>query len=83
MKYTWKEIVEGVKELLIENTVETYLDECDECDGPMGSVDFILTNEYEQFIDNLEDELSKVWDELLKKAEESIKEEEEEEEEEE
>lgn len=63
-----------VVELLCINSVETYEDEYDECNGPMGSVDFILERELCMFKENLDDELYNRTTEMIENIKKKIKE---------
>ena len=72
--WTWKDLVDMVVELLCINSVETYEDEYDECNGPMGSVDFILERELCMFKENLDDELYNRTTEMIENIKKKIKE---------
>ena len=74
--WTWEDLVKMVADLIRMNSIETYLNECDECDGPMGSVQFIMEREYEMMKENLDEDINKIWDEIQKRITEEIKKEE-------
>ena len=73
-KWTWKDLVGMVCELITENTVDTYCTECDECDGPMSSLDFIADVEMEQFLEHIKEDVNENMGEILENARKSIKE---------
>lgn len=72
--WTWEDIVNNIAELLCINSVETYENECDECDGPMSSIDFILERELCMFKENLDDELFHKTSEMIENIKKKIKE---------
>jgi len=72
--WTWEDIVDHIVELLCINSVETYEDEYDECNGPMGSVDFILENEWNMFKENLDEDLYHRTSEMIESIKKKIKE---------
>ena len=74
--WTWEDLVKMVADLIRMNSIETYLDECDECNGPMGSVQFIMEREYEMMKENLDEDINKIWDGIQKRIIEEIKKEE-------
>lgn len=74
--WTWEDLVKMVADLIRMNSIETYLNECDECDGPMGSVQFIMEREYEMMKENLDEDINKIWDGIQKRIIEEIKKEE-------
>ena len=71
--WTWEDLVKMVTDLIRMNSVETYLNECDECNGPMGSVQFIMEREYEMMKENLDEDINKIWDGIQKRIIEEIK----------
>ena len=74
--WTWEDLVKMVADLIRTNSIETYLNECDECNGPMGSVQFIMEREYEMMKENLDEDINKIWDGIQKRIIEEIKKEE-------
>lgn len=72
-QWSWEDLVQMTVELICINSVETYLDEYDRCNGPMGSIEFIMEREYEMMKENLDDDINKMWDEIKKKVIETIK----------
>ena len=74
--WTWEDLVKMVADLIRMNSIETYLNECDECNGPMGSVQFIMEREYEMMKENLDEDINKIWDGIQKRIIEEIKKEE-------
>ena len=74
--WTWEDLVKMVADLIRMNSIETYLNECDECNGPMGSVQFIMEREYEIMKENLDEDINKIWDGIQKRIIEEIKKEE-------
>ena len=71
--WTWEDLVKMVADLIRMNSIETYLNECDECNGPMGSVQFIMEREYEMMKENLDEDINKIWDGIQKRITEEIK----------
>ena len=71
--WTWEDLVKMVADLIRMNSVETYLNEYDECNGPMGSVQFIMEREYEMMKENLDEDINKIWDGIQKRIIEEIK----------
>lgn len=71
--WTWEDLVKMVADLICINSVETYLDECDECNGPMESVQSIMEREYEMMNENLDEDINRIWDGIQKKIIEEIK----------
>ena len=73
--FTWSDVVEIVKRLLIINTVDTYID-----DVIIGkekrTIEDIVNNELEVFKDNIDNEIFKNhFDDIVKKAESLIRQE--------
>lgn len=72
--WTWEDLVDKVAELLCINSVETYEDEYDECNGPMGSIDFVLERELDMFKENLDEVLYHRTSEMIENIKKKIKE---------
>ena len=72
--WTWEDIVNNIVELLCINSIETYEDECDECNGSMDSVDFILERELSMFKENLDEDLYHRTSKMIENIKKKIKE---------
>ena len=72
-QWSWEDLVQMAADLICINSVETYLDEYDKCDGPMSSIEFIMEREYEMMKENLDDDIDKIWEQIKEKIIEEIK----------
>lgn len=76
MTWTWDDLVDMVCELMVENTVETHLYECDEHDdGSAPSLEFTLEHEIEMFFENLDEDIWKNHNKILENIKKKLDEE--------